>query len=83
MAFEDRIKFNRMLLQEYVGDDAHQYSKTGFKHIYRSESGEVWGNHSWEEVRRNVRDLCIEYGIKIELDQYPKTKSITITLCLD
>jgi len=77
---EDRIKCHRFLLMDYAGESCHMYSKTGFKHIYRSESGELWGDHGWEEVRRNVHDLCVEYGIQIELDQFPKTRLITITL---
>lgn len=80
---KDRIKLYRTLLMEYAGKDCHMYSKTGFKHVYRSESGELWGDHGWEEVRRSVRDLSIEYDIHIELDQYPQTKLITITLTLD
>jgi hypothetical protein len=69
---EDRIKIHRHILLEYNG----YIHKENTHPIYQRSSG-------WEPVRRAVRDLCIQEGIHIELDQYPKTRLITITLSHD
>lgn len=66
---EDRIKIHRAILMEYNG---YQYD-TSEHPVYQRAGG-------WEPVRRAVRDLCTEQGIQIELDQYPKTRLITVTL---
>lgn len=66
---EDRIKIHRTILLAFNG---HRYDDTKYP-IYQRSTG-------WEPVRRAVRDLCIQEGIHIELDKYPKTKLITITL---
>ncbi len=66
---EDRIKIHRCILLEYNG---HQYN-AGDHQVYQRAGG-------WEPVRRAVRDLCIQDGIHIKLDRYPKTRLITITL---
>lgn len=66
---EDRIKIHRTILLEYNSE----LNRENEYPIYQRSSG-------WEPVRRAVRDACIEQGIHIELDQYPKTRLITITL---
>jgi hypothetical protein len=66
---QDRIKFHRTILLEYIGDN---YDKDKYQ-VYQRPDG-------WEPVRRALRNLCKDEGIRIQLDQYPKTKLITVTL---
>ena len=76
----DRIKLYRTILQEYTGPDCHwQGEPIPYRAVYKNGLD----GHVWEDIRRNIRDLCIDNALSIELDKYPSTTLITITLTPD
>jgi len=74
---KDEIRIVRALLLHYISDtgyDINQYN------IYQRID---MPGREWSAVQQNVGCLAKDSGIHIELDQYPQTKLITITLTPD
>lgn len=75
---KDRIKLVRSLVLKYV-DSSYNLAWDDYN-IYNQGA---YFDDGWWIVKQNVARLAMAHGIHIELDQYPKTKLITITLTPD
>jgi hypothetical protein len=62
-----KIKVTRAVLKVWAGDECHYYSKDGYKVVYRTDKDSPYGYHEWPEVMKNVRALCTEHGLGVQV----------------